>query len=142
MRSLCAGRTGPAAVPWALDDLIAHRIAEATPGDAVVARLDDVDHCVGLSVRDEIDAMLRAESVVAAFAEPFVTGHGAWSLTVNVGVAIRAPGTIRTPTGLLREARTALLQATRLGPSCALLFDPTVGHGYGTLPCTRRRRRP
>ncbi len=129
-------------MPWSLDDLIAHRIAEATPGDAVVARLDDEDHCVGLSVRDDIDAMVQAELVVAAFAVPFVTNHGTWNLSVNVGVAVRQPGTVRTTTGLLREARSALLQSARLGPGFALLFDPIVGHAPGAIPCTRRRRRP
>lgn len=140
VRSSCAGRTGRSAVPWALDELIARRIAESTPGDAVVARLDDEDHCVGLSVRDDIDAMIQAEEVVAAFAAPFVTSHGAWSLCVNVGVAVRPAGAVRTTTGLLREARSALLQAARLGPGFALLFDPIVGHGPGAIPCTRRRR--
>lgn len=128
-------------MPWALDGLIAHRIAEATPGDAVVARLDDLDHCVGLAVRDEIDAMMQAEQVVAAFAEPFVTRHGTWSLSANVGVAVRQPGMVRSTASLLREARSALLQATDLGPGLALLFDPYVGHAPCTRVCTRRRRR-
>ncbi len=142
VRSSCSGRTGRTAVPWSLDDLIAHRIAEATPGDAVVARLDDEDHCVGLSVRDDIDAMVQAELVVAAFAVPFVTNHGTWTLEANVGVAVRQPGTVRTTTGLLREARSALLQSARLGPGFALLFDPVIGHAPGAIPCTRRRPRP
>lgn len=139
VRSSCAGRAGSSAVPWALDDLIARRIAEATPRDAVVARLDDVDHCVGLAVRDEIDAMIQAEQVVAAFADPFVTRHGTWNLTVNVGVAVRPAGTVRTTSGLLREARTALLQATDLGPGLALLFDPYLGHVPRRAVCHRRR---
>ena len=127
-------------LPRALDPVVAFRLAQVTPRDAVVARLDEHAHCVGLAVRDEVDALLHAEAVVAAFRSPVVTGGAMWHLRVNVGVAVRQPGAIRSTTGLLREARVALLQAARLGPGCALLFDPDTRHVASARVCRCRRR--
>lgn len=131
--------TGGASESAPLDDPMATRIARATPPDAVVARLDDEAHCVALAVRDDVDAMLRAEMIVRAFGEPLLTMAGSWSICVNVGVAFRPPGASRSTVGLLREARTALVQARRLGPGCALLFDPSVPHVPTSSSCHRHR---
>ena len=131
------GGLGPPAGRY--DDPMAARIAEATPRDAIVARLDDEAHCVALAVRDDADAMLRAETIVGAFGEPLLTIEGSWTVRVNVGVAFRPAGTPCATAGLLREARTALLQARRLGPGCALLFDPAVPHALPRSSCRRNR---
>ena len=120
-------------------DEMAKRIAGATPADAVVAHLDRDTLCVALDVRDDVDALLRAEAVLGAFDEPLHTRDGAWRVVVNIGVAVRPPGALRTSSGLLREARTALVQATRLGGGCALLFDPAARHLLPPAPCRRRR---
>jgi len=120
---------------------VAERLARATPDDAVVAHLDGEAWCVALDVRDDVDALLRADAVVRAFEEPLRTESGTWRALVNVGVALRPAGALRTTGGLLREARTALVQATRLGPGCALVFDPCARHLLPPRPCQRRRRR-
>ena len=132
----------------AIDDLgptrdeLAQRIAGATPADAVVVHLDRDTFCVALDVRDDVDALLRAEAVLGAFDEPLHRCDGTWGVVANVGVAVRPPGALRTSSGLLREARTALVQATRLGGGCALLFDPAARHLLPPAPCRRRRARP
>jgi GGDEF domain-containing protein len=124
-----------------LYDLLARRIAQATPSDAVVARLDGEAYCVGLAVRDDTEASHLADALVGALAEPFLTEQGAWRITVNVGIAVRPAGTLRSTSGMLRDARTALVQAARLGPNRALLFDPDLPHLHPTRACQRRRRR-
>ena len=120
---------------------LAQRIAGATPADAVVAHLDRDTFCVALDVRDDVDALLRAEAVLGAFDDPLQTCDGTWRVVANIGVAVRPPGALRTSSGLLREARTALVQATRLGGGCALLFDPAARHLLPRAPCRRRRDR-
>ena len=122
-------------------DEMAKRIAGATPADAVVAYLDRDTFCVALDVRDDVDALLSAEAVLGAFDEPLHTRDGTWRVVVNIGVAVRPPGALRTSSGLLREARTALVQAARLGGGCALLFDPAARHLLPPAPCRRRRYR-
>jgi hypothetical protein len=125
--------------PGPARDELAKRIAGATPADAVVAPLDRDTFCVALDVRDDVDALLRAEAVLGAFDEPLYASNGKWRVVANIGVALRPPGALRTSAGLLREARTALVQATRLGGGCALLFDPAARHLLPPAPCRRRR---
>lgn len=129
---------------WALlqgpDDVVARRIADVTPARAIVARLDSEALCIGLPVLDELDALASAERVVEAFATPLSPEAG--PVRVNVGVAVRRPGALRSTAVLLHEARTALAHACRLGPACALLFDDSMIHRRTHVPCRRRKRRP
>jgi hypothetical protein len=136
-------RVAPAAIGTADDPSIgatvrgavAARLAQATPDDAVVAHLDAETWCVALDVRDDVDALLRAEHIVRSFDEPLRTPRGTWYALVNVGVAL-GPAGVPSPS-LLRDARAALAQSARIGTGWVLLYDPSVRH---VLPSTRCRR--
>ena len=130
---------------WALlqggrEDAIARRIADVTPPHAIVARLDSEALCIGLPIIDELDALTNAERVVAAFESSL--GPDLGRVEVNVGVAVRRPGALRSTAVLLHEARTALAHACRFGPACALLFDDSMIHRHTHVACRRRKRRP
>ncbi|MEI8081160.1 MAG: PAS domain S-box protein [Actinomycetes bacterium] len=108
----------------------AERIASALRDDDEIARLGGDEFVVVLpEVSDVRSAILVAEKVRAAVAQPFRLGKGEMTITMSVGVALATPGI--EARRLLRNADSALYEAKNAGRDRIVVFDRDPHPGGG-----------
>ena len=109
---------------------VAERLLAATRGCDTVARLGGDEFAVLLEgVRGEADAVVVAERVLDAMAQPFVIGDaegGVAEVVVGTSVGIARSGAGGGVDALLRDADAAMYRAKQRGKRCYELFAPAL----------------
>ncbi len=95
-------------------------------GEETIARLGGDEFCVLLEGVAGTDAAVRvAERVKEVLRKPFtIDDHLVSSLTVSIGIAVEAPGEIKTVRQLLGEADAAMYRAKKKGKDRYEVFEP------------------
>jgi len=106
--------------------VIAHRIVDAVPDDAMVARLSgDEFVVVDPTTRTLDEAAPLADRIQSIFREPVALAQGDVFLTASIGVASVGSIAIK-PERVLRNADTAMYRAKDSGRNCVAFFDDSM----------------
>jgi len=106
--------------------IIAHRIVDAVPDDAMVARLSgDEFVVVDPTTRTLDEAAPLADRIQSIFREPVALAQGDVFLTASIGVASVGSIAIK-PERVLRNADTAMYRAKDSGRNCVAFFDDSM----------------
>jgi diguanylate cyclase (GGDEF)-like protein/PAS domain S-box-containing protein len=105
---------------------VAHRLERSVRAEDTVARLGGDEFAVLLDgTGSRPDAILAAERILAAFAEPFAIGARELFVSASIGIALSGDGVAR-PEDLLRDADTAMYGAKSAGKARLLVFEPLM----------------
>jgi diguanylate cyclase (GGDEF)-like protein len=106
---------------------VAHRLIEALPSSASVARISGDEFVVLVpDTRNQGEAIRLAERVLEVFREPLPLRQGDLFVTASIGVASVVDGHDLTADDLLRHADTAMYRAKDAGRSCVAVFDESM----------------
>lgn len=104
----------------------ARRLRESVPADSTVARLGGDDFAILIEqCEDEKDAVLVAEKVISAFAEPFNLAVYETFVTVSIGITL-FPADGKDADTLLKNAELAMYRAKEEGKSKYRLFTAAM----------------
>jgi diguanylate cyclase len=102
--------------------LLAPRLTEHTPANAMVARLGGDEFA--FLIQDptgELDPLAVAADISAAWKEPLMLERGLIHTSACLGVAVASDGDM--PSSLLRNADSAMYKAKSAGPGSMRLYD-------------------
>ncbi len=106
---------------------LAHRLVEALPASASVARISGDEFVVlAPGTRNQGEAIALAEKVLELFREPLPLRQGDLFVSASIGVASVVDGHDLTADELLRHADTAMYRAKDAGRSCVAVFDESM----------------
>jgi diguanylate cyclase (GGDEF)-like protein len=111
--------------------LAAERLCRFFRSGDTVARLGGDEFAVLLDpLKDEVDALHRAQDFLSSLQEPVSWNGHLLHLSASIGVAVcrrHDPTLEQSPGQLLRDADTAMYHAKREGRNCVALFDESMG---------------
>ena len=94
---------------------VARRLEDSVRATDVIGRLTDRCFGVVLSRCDEDGLQAAADNIIANISsKPFATGSGSVAATVSIG-SVMFPDVAKTPTGAMRGAENAYVEASRRG---------------------------
>jgi len=103
--------------------LVAERLTQITPVDAVLARLGGDEFVVLLTSVTPPDALVEAERIAEEVSQSYAVDEGSFVIGVSIGVAHAAD--VEGTEDLLRNADLAMYTAKR-GRHAAQAFDPSM----------------
>ena len=104
---------------------VSRQLAAGTRRRDTVARLGGDEFAMLLEVRDEREAIVVGERLLASLERPLRIGDRDIQVALSIGIGVGG-GPHRTPSELLRAADLALYQAKRSGRGRCVLFDSSL----------------